>query len=165
MPSKWLDWTPDPDKDEIIEEKTVPQSLSPSELSFDGFEGPRPGVLNIIQAHNEDTQPGPAAIEKEGTTQPSKPSEPLTDPTPPLVAALDHRGNSWPPESVDAERRIAQPHAKLFPFIGRKVRTPDGPGTLIQVFAERVTVILDSELSKCAAFHPEEIEPVCWELA
>ena len=30
----------------------------------------------------------------------------------------------WPVESLDAVRRFGQPHAKLFPFIGRKVRTP-----------------------------------------
>ncbi len=72
---------------------------------------------------------------------------------------------AWPPGSLGAEIHFGQPHAKLFPFIGRKVRTPLGPGTLTQVFAERVTVVLDSELSKCAAFHPKEIEPVSWDLA
>ncbi len=66
----------------------------------------------------------------------------------------------WPSESLDAEHRFGQPHAKLFPFIGRKVRTPQGPGMLIQVFAERVTVLLDSHLDKCAVFSPGEIEPV-----
>ena len=71
---------------------------------------------------------------------------------------------AWPSESLDAERRFGQPHAKLFPFIGRKVRTPSGPGTLLQVFAERVTVALDSELSRCAFFRPAEIEPVSREL-
>jgi hypothetical protein len=73
-------------------------------------------------------------------------------------------GEHWPPESLDAERRFGQPHARLFPFIGRKVRTPGGPGVLLQVFAELVTVALDSELSKCAVFVPGEIEPVRWEL-
>jgi hypothetical protein len=71
---------------------------------------------------------------------------------------------SWPPESFEAARRFMQPHAKLFPFIGRKVRTPDGPGTLIQVFADRVTVVLDSELSRCSFFVPRETKPVSWEL-
>ena len=71
----------------------------------------------------------------------------------------------WPLESIDCERRFGQPHARLFPFIGRKVRTRSGPGTLLQVFAERVTVLLDSEMTKCAAFAPSEIEPVSWELS
>ncbi len=70
----------------------------------------------------------------------------------------------WRPGSLDAERRFGQPHAKLFPFIGRKVRTPAGPGTLLQVFAERVTVLLDSELSKCSVFEPGEIEPLSGEV-
>ena len=69
------------------------------------------------------------------------------------------QGN-WPSASADAERRFGQPHARLFPFLGRKVWTPVGPGTLLQVFADRVTVLLDSELSKCSFFRPTEIEPV-----
>jgi hypothetical protein len=66
----------------------------------------------------------------------------------------------WPPASLDAERRFAEPHARLFPFIGCKVRTPAGPGTMLQVFAERVTVLLDSEITKCSSFPPGQIEPV-----
>jgi hypothetical protein len=69
---------------------------------------------------------------------------------------------AWPPASSDAERRFGQPHARLFPFLGRKVRTPAGPGTLLQVFAERVTVLLDSELSRCAVFMPQQIAPCDW---
>lgn len=71
-----------------------------------------------------------------------------------------HADADWPPKSLDAARRFGQPHARLFPFIGRKVRTPAGPGTLLQVFLERVTVLLDSELTKCTCFPPGQIEPV-----
>ena len=60
------------------------------------------------------------------------------------------------------QSRFGQPHAWLFPFLGRKVRTPSGPGTLLQVFAERVAVALDTELSKCAVFTPQEIAPCDW---
>ncbi len=67
-------------------------------------------------------------------------------------------------ESLECERRFGQLHARLFPFIGRKVRTPAGPGTLLQVFADRCTVLFDSELSRCARFAPGEIEPVSWEI-
>jgi hypothetical protein len=70
----------------------------------------------------------------------------------------------WPWESLDGAHRFGQPHAKLFPFIGRKVRTPAGPGTLIQVFAGRVTIVLDSDIEKCSFFKPAEIEPISWEL-
>jgi hypothetical protein len=64
--------------------------------------------------------------------------------------------------SGGAESRFRQPHAKLFPFIGRKVRTSSGPGVLLQAFADRVTVLLDSELSKCAVFAPQEVAPCDW---
>lgn len=60
---------------------------------------------------------------------------------------------------LDSEERFCQPHAKLFRFLGRKIRTPAGPGALLQVFANRVTVLLDCELSRCTWFRPEEVEP------
>ncbi len=69
-----------------------------------------------------------------------------------------------PPESLDAEGRFNQAHARLFPFLGRKVRTPKGPGTLLQVFAGRVTVLLDADLNKCSFFSSTEIRPVSPEL-
>jgi hypothetical protein len=59
----------------------------------------------------------------------------------------------------DREYRFGQPRARLFVFLGRKVRTPGGPGTLLQVFADRVTVLLDAELSNCVVFTPQEITP------
>jgi hypothetical protein len=71
---------------------------------------------------------------------------------------------NWPTESLDAEQRFGKSHAKLFSFIGRKVRTPNGTGTLIQAFADRATVILDSEISRCSFFVPGQIQPVSWEL-
>lgn len=69
----------------------------------------------------------------------------------------------WPLTSRDAERRFAQPHARLFPYIGRKVRTPAGPGTLLQVYLECVTVLLDSEIRNCSCFSPSQIEPLSGE--
>jgi hypothetical protein len=70
---------------------------------------------------------------------------------------------SWPTEGLDPEQRFHQAHSKLFLFIGRKVRTPGGPGTLLQVFAERVTVLLDSERDKCSFFVPAQVKPVITE--
>ncbi len=81
------------------------------------------------------------------------------------VPATQREETNWPREPFEAERRFGQPHAKLVPFIGRKVRTPTGPGTLVQVFADRVTVVLDSELSRCSFFRPRDIEPVSWEVS
>ena len=81
----------------------------------------------------------------------------LSDPIPRQTDKLE----DWPSQSLDAERRFGQPHAKLFAFIGRKVRTPVGPGTLIQVFAERATVLLDSDRDgACVRFPPSEINLV-----
>jgi hypothetical protein len=66
-------------------------------------------------------------------------------------------------KSAEIEQRFSQPHARLFPFLGRKVRTPSGPGTLLQVFADRVTVLLEAELSKCSVFKLRDVEPVSGE--
>ena len=68
--------------------------------------------------------------------------------------------DQWPPQSYDALARFGQSHARLFPLLGRKIRTPAGPGTLLQVFADHVTVLLDCDISKCSSFSPGEIEPV-----
>lgn len=71
----------------------------------------------------------------------------------------------WSVETEDTVHRFhGQAHARLFPFIGRKVRTPAGPGTLLQVLADHVTVLMDFEASKCSTFRPGEVEPVTWAL-
>jgi hypothetical protein len=85
--------------------------------------------------------------------------------TTPAPTTAKQQPGEWPEESLDAARRFAQPHAKLFPFIGRKVRTPQGTGTLVQVFANRVAVVLESQLEHCAFFQPDDIEPVTWEIS
>jgi hypothetical protein len=117
-----------------------------------------------------DWSPAERIIEKGSNPDPTKPAElgfeGFEGSTPrgfPDIHGASPEGSSWPTASLDAERRFGQPHAKLFPFIGRKVRTPDGPGTLLQVFVDRVTVVLDSELSRCSFFAPGQIEPVSWE--
>ena len=136
----------------------TPGPSKPSEPGFDGFEGQPPGLFPIIQGQEEDSRAGSDVIEKAGNPSPSKPSEHRTIPALPLVLA--DGGDPWPTESITAERRFCQSHAKLFPFLGRKVLTPDGPGTLQQVFADRVTVLLDSDLGRCAVFAPEEIRTI-----
>jgi|SRR5215472_1440933 len=71
---------------------------------------------------------------------------------------------SWPSASLDAERRFGQPHAKLYPFLNQKVRTPEGPGILLQVFADRATVLLDRDRDGASTqFYPDEIRPVAEE--
>jgi hypothetical protein len=82
-----------------------------------------------------------------------------------LLKRREGSGPRWPLESLDGERRFGEPHARLFRFIGRKVRTPEGAGTLVQVLRDRATVLLDRDADKCAWFEPGQIEPISWELS
>ena len=45
----------------------------------------------------------------------------------------------WPPECWASERKYGRRVARLYPLIGRQnaVRTPLGPGTLLQAFEDR----------------------------
>jgi hypothetical protein len=71
--------------------------------------------------------------------------------------------SAWPPERPGPERKFGAPHARLFPFIGRKVRTPQGAGVLLQVFRGRCGVVLDMEAGQYMRFFPlAEIEPISW---
>jgi hypothetical protein len=81
-----------------------------------------------------------------------------------LAELLRQRASNSTTASYEAGGRFGQPHAKLFPYLGRKVRTPEGTGTLIQVFADHVTVVLDSQLSRCSFFGPGQIQPASWEM-
>jgi hypothetical protein len=66
---------------------------------------------------------------------------------------------SWPEPSREAVRRFGHPSARLYPFLGRMILTPEGPGRLLQVFAERATVVLDAEPSRASFFLPSELRP------
>jgi hypothetical protein len=46
----------------------------------------------------------------------------------------------WPEGSLDIERRFGQLHARLFPFIGKRVWTARGSGVLLQVFADKCEI-------------------------
>ena len=82
----------------------------------------------------------------------------LAEHKPQLLAELSATPG-WPPECLDAERRFGVPHARLFPLIGRRVSTPAGDGTLVQVFAERAAVRLDAQPHQLAFFLPAEVRP------
>ena len=75
-----------------------------------------------------------------------------------LLAALSP-AVSWPPESLEAERRFGEPHARLYPFLGRTVETPAGPGRLLQVFVDRVAVVLDHDPRRVTYLLPSEVLP------
>jgi len=65
----------------------------------------------------------------------------------------------WPPECLDTERRFRVPYARLFPLLGGPVTTPAGPGTLLQVFADRAAVRLDADPDRLTFVLPVEVRP------
>lgn len=69
------------------------------------------------------------------------------------------QGEAWPVECLDSERRFGKPHARLFPLLDQTVETPQGPGRLLQVFAERVAVELTHSPGYVVHFLPEEVSP------
>jgi hypothetical protein len=138
MQSKWLTWQP----------------------SSVGFEGAHNGDDSIIRRQKlaEDTTFAPSIV-------PELDNKPGNTPTEPTIA--DELKTRSRPHGIDQLGRVQDvgpAHTKLFPFIGRKVRTPGGSGVLLQVFAERVTVLLDSELGRCSFFRPADVEPASWDL-
>jgi hypothetical protein len=62
------------------------------------------------------------------------------------------------PESLDAEHRFGQPHARLFPFLEKRVETPLGPGTLRAVHYPTAWVHLDGA-ERLTKIPWEEVEP------
>jgi hypothetical protein len=62
----------------------------------------------------------------------------------------------WPPESLDAERQWGQPHALLFPLIGKRVWTPMGIGVLLTAFAECCEVLPDGS-EKTVRVKPQDV--------
>ena len=76
-----------------------------------------------------------------------------------LVTLKEASETAWPPESLESERRFGCPEARLYPFLERRVLTPVGPGRLVQVFAERVAVVLEKDRSRLSFFLPAEVVP------
>ena len=74
-----------------------------------------------------------------------------------LLEIVELRG--WPDASRDAVRSFGHPCARLYPFLGRTIQTPQGPGRLLQVFPERATVVLDREPKRARFFLPSELRP------
>jgi hypothetical protein len=72
---------------------------------------------------------------------------------------------AWPAASLESQRKFGHPLARLYPFLGKKVRTPAGVGELLQVISGRVAVLLDAESAtsqterRMSFFSPEDICP------
>ncbi len=56
-----------------------------------------------------------------------------------VVVAAKHpkKETDWPKECIESRRRFGQPHAVLFPLIGRAVQTPQGRGRLFNVMSTK----------------------------
>jgi hypothetical protein len=72
----------------------------------------------------------------------------------------------WSSENLYAQERFECLAARLYPFIGRRVRTTLGLGTVLRVSRNRVTVLLDVETTKpekgqkANCFRPTDICPL-----
>jgi len=79
------------------------------------------------------------------------------------VEALKSPACTLSPDLVErmeqSAKQFAQPHARLFPLLGKKVWTTRGSGILLQVFATRCQVQLEGQQSSIYA-SPEQIEPL-----
>lgn len=76
---------------------------------------------------------------------------------PRVLEVLDLTG--WPQECQEAVTRLGQRHARLFPLLGKRVKTPWGPGRLIQVIASRAAVVLDRSPDTATYFLWDEVLP------
>lgn len=66
---------------------------------------------------------------------------------------------SWPEVSRDAVRRFHAPYARLYPFLGRTILTPRGPGRLVGVLPEQATVVLETHPERPSVFLLSELGP------
>jgi hypothetical protein len=69
----------------------------------------------------------------------------------------------WSAVSLEAEQRFGHHAARLYPFLGKRVRTSLGIGKLTQVFVGRATVLLESELAKPFGEQRETFHS-CWDI-
>lgn len=71
-----------------------------------------------------------------------------------IVAYLDLM--EWPEVCLEYVRELGHRTARLYPFVGKAVTTPQGPGRLLQVFPDRAVVHL---VGRVSLFLPSEIRP------
>ncbi len=79
-------------------------------------------------------------------------------------AAAQHRTEKtlWPEACVDSLNRFGQPHAVLFPLIGKIVETPSGRGKLFNILSAKdgvvAGVILEGE-DRVTRIPPADLKP------
>lgn len=56
---------------------------------------------------------------------------------------LDRPEPLWSDASLEYQRRFGQSHAKLFPFLGKRIWTPHGPALLLCAYAYQCEVLPD----------------------
>ena len=66
---------------------------------------------------------------------------------------------TWPAVSLEFERCIGTPHAKLIPLIGRPVTTAKGKGELWQAYYNTVGVVLESAPTVVTWLDPDQVRP------
>jgi hypothetical protein len=59
-----------------------------------------------------------------------------------------------------SQQRFGHKTARLYPLVGRKVRTTEGPGKLWQVLAGRVGVVLDKDPKKVTFVSVDDVKPL-----
>ena len=74
-----------------------------------------------------------------------------------LLELVDLRG--WPEASRECVREFRLPEARLYPFLGSRVATPEGDGHLLEVLSGYAVVELDSDPRRVACLLPSEVRP------
>jgi hypothetical protein len=65
----------------------------------------------------------------------------------------------WPEASLDYLERFRVPEARLYPFLGKEVTTPEGRGRLLQVIAPHAVVALERDPGRAVFFLWDEVHP------
>ena len=76
-----------------------------------------------------------------------------------LAALRAETAEGWPPESLACEARFGHRAARLYPFLGRRVATPRGPGQLCQVLEARCRVLLEGRAGAEVEVPAAEVRP------
>ncbi len=61
-------------------------------------------------------------------------------------------------EMWHSQQRFGHKAARLYPLVGRKVRTTEGPGKLWQVLARRAGVVLDNDPKSVTFVSVEDVK-------